>query len=85
MTAVMTGKWNDFIHIPEKVAALLTAGSIQTNDLTYQNTTWGNSSVISCPWTQNTVVMTSICTMEEWRKAFFYFYMVGGCERGWMI
>ena len=29
--------------------------------------------------------MTSICTMEEWRKVFFYFYMGGGCERGWLI
>jgi len=42
-------------------------------------------SVISCSWTQNTVAVTSICTKEEWRKVFFYFYMGGGRERGSLI
>jgi len=29
--------------------------------------------------------MTSICTTEEWRTVFFYFYTDGGCERGGLI
>jgi len=31
------------MYLPEKVAALLTAGSNETNELTDQNTTCGNS------------------------------------------